>query len=306
MRTVEVQEPLIGRPKSKGTIYWVMVTLMVFSVGFVGGRVSANQSEVALAETEVGPPQWPKANSVTGPSSPSSFGSVRSAPPKFRQVVQQAQQQNLQKKIRTCGDFCAVNGYSKLAFRQHLECKDIPPDNKCTLIFCCKPPQPPKPVLHIPQPFFACLPFAEEQSTAIMVFNMAGESICGFNEGISPAQAGLLIAERDGKYSSTGYFILKDDSNTERITTKSSVLPGTAEEPKLYTYVSITTTSTTQDVFSVPFAAPTLVGKCRDFCKAMGFPIKDYMKGVLCATIKPDGCTRQKCCDQIKLPSRLE
>jgi len=305
MRSIEAKEPLIAHSKSRNLYFWIILVFMLI-VGFIGGRTYDKNTSTPIAiETDVGPP----------------------SPTKLKQAVDRIQQQqqairNARGKDRTCGEFCASQNRPKHLFRDLVLCKDVPPHGKCTLDFCCKG----APVVRQPMPYYVCLP--PTQPSPIMIYNPEGAPICGFTAGISPAQAGILIAAKpDSTYSPGGYFLEKDKKDNGQsssgITPTDPVLPGETNDPREYVYVSIrglpyipfisgsplyrrplvriTTTTTTLPITYplVPFDSTiytSVTGKCRDFCKRLGFKPKNYMVTMMCANIKPNGCTKDKCC----------
>lgn len=283
MRSIEAEEPLIAHSKSRNLYFWIILAFMLI-VGFIGGRTYDKNTSTPIAiETDVGPPR-------------------------LKTTVDRVQQQqqairNARAKDRTCGEFCASQNRPKHLFRDTVLCKDVPPHGKCTLDFCCKG----APLVRQPMPYYVCLP--PTQPSPIMIYNPEGAPICGFTAGISPAQAGILIASKpDSTYSPGGYFLEKEKKdngqNTPGITPTDPVLPGETNDPREYIYVSIvreTTTTTTLPITYplVPFDSTiytSVVGKCRDFCKRLGFKPKNYMVTMMCANIKPNGCTKDKCC----------
>lgn len=283
MRSIEAEEPLIAHSKSRNLYFWIILAFMLI-VGFIGGRTYDKNTSTPIAiETDVGPPR-------------------------LKQTVDRVQQQqqairNARAKDRTCGEFCVSQSRPKHLFRDNVLCKDVPPHGKCTLDFCCKG----APVVRQPMPYYVCLP--PTQPSPIMIYNPEGAPICGFTAGISPAQAGILIASKpDSTYSPGGYFLEKEKKDngqdTPGITPTDPVLPGETNDPREYIYVSIvrdTTTTTTLPITYplVPFDSTiytSVVGKCRDFCKRLGFKPKNYMVTMMCANIKPNGCTKDKCC----------
>lgn len=283
MRSIEAEEPLIANSKSRNLYFWIILVFMLI-VGFIGGRTYDKNTSTPIAiETDVGPPR-------------------------MKQAVDRVQQQqqairNARGKEKTCGEFCASQNRPKHLFRDLVLCKDVPPHGKCTLDFCCKG----APVVRQPMPYYVCLP--PTQPSPIMIYNPEGAPICGFTAGISPAQAGILIAAKpDSTYSPGGYFLdkaKKDNGQTSSgITPTDPVLPGETNDPREYVYVSIvriTTTTTTLPITYplVPFDSTiytSVTGKCRDFCKRLGFKPKNYMVTMMCANIKPNGCTKDKCC----------
>lgn len=283
MRSIEAEEPLIAHSKSRNLYFWIILVFMLI-VGFIGGRTYDKNTSTPIAiETDVGPPR-------------------------MKQAVDRIQQQqqairNARGKEKTCGEFCASQNRPKHLFRDLVLCKDVPPHGKCTLDFCCKG----APVVRQPMPYYVCLP--PTQPSPIMIYNPEGAPICGFTAGISPAQAGILIAAKpDSTYSPGGYFLdkaKKDNGQTSSgITPTDPVLPGETNDPREYVYVSIvriTTTTTTLPITYplVPFDSTiytSVTGKCRDFCKRLGFKPKNYMVTMMCANIKPNGCTKDKCC----------
>jgi len=283
MRSIEAEEPLIAHSKSRNLYFWIILAFMLI-VGFIGGRTYDKNTSTPIAiETDVGPPR------------------LKTAVDRVQQ--QQQAIRNARAKDRTCGEFCASQNRPKHLFRDTVLCKDVPPHGKCTLDFCCKG----APIVRQPMPYYVCLP--PTQPSPIMIYNPEGAPICGFTAGISPAQAGILIASKpDSTYSPGGYFLEKEKKdngqNTPGITPTDPVLPGETNDPREYIYVSIvreTTTTTTLPITYplVPFDSTiytSVVGKCRDFCKRLGFKPKNYMVTMMCANIKPNGCTKDKCC----------